>query len=284
MAATLGLVAAGASADPIGYTLGIGAGTSQLQRIDLATLEVDPIGDPGGVGAEFLAFHADGTLYGLSRLEADSLRLVSFDLDTGVGNVVADLTPGFEFLLLGFTGDAHGNLWGSGVESMTDGGFRLVIFAIDAAGGSVGAPVEVLGLDPLGGLFGLAACGDLLLATASETGLVAVEPLSGESSVLFPLAPHPADMDVGPDGALWIFSLLPFDGFAMQDFRLDLTTGDLTLVGHRNHIAGLAIPAQTGGFCGGSAPLSIPTLSPLALAALAATLAAAALWVVRRRA
>jgi hypothetical protein len=167
---------------------------------------------------------------------------------------------------------------------MTDGGSRLVIFAIDPAGGSVGAPVEVLGLDPLGGLFGLAACGDLLLATASETGLVAVEPLSGESSVLFPLAPHPADMDVGPDGALWIFSELPFDGFAMQDFRLDLTTGEVTLVGQRNHIAGLAIPAQTGGFCGGSAPLSIPTLSPLALAALAITLAVAALWVVRRRA
>ena len=207
MAATLGLVAAGASADPIGYTLGIGAGTSQLQRIDLATLEVDPIGDPGGVGAEFLAFHADGTLYGLSRLEADSLRLVSFDLDTGVGNVVADLTPGFEFLLLGFTGDAHGNLWGSGVESMTDGGFRLVIFAIDAAGGSVGAPVEVLGLDPLGGLFGLAACGDLLLATASETGLVAVDPASGEARqvVEYPKSNRAlTGITAGPDGALYV--------------------------------------------------------------------------------
>ncbi len=285
MAATLGLVASGAAADPIGYTQGIGPGTAQLQRIDLATLEVAPIGDPGGVSAEFLAFHANGTLYGVAHLGGNTLRLVSFDLDTGVGSVVADFDTGFGFVLTGFAGDARGNLWASGAQFDAGGEVRLVIVAIDPAGGIAGAPVEVLDLDPFSGFFGLAACGDLLLSTAFETGLVAIDPVSGETSVLFPGAPHPADMDVGPDGALWIFSLLPIEGFfAMQLRRLDLTTGEVTFVGQRPDIVGLAIPAQTGGFCGGSAPLSIPTLSPLALVALAVTLAVAALWIARRRA
>jgi hypothetical protein len=278
VAAVLALLGPEASADPIGYTLG-----SNLYRIDLGTLEVDPVGPTGGIFTRYLAFHADGTLYGLTVAAPDSLRLASFDLATGAGQVVADLALALEeFSLKGFAGDAGGGLWALGRYEDQPGVYRAAIFAIDAAGGAIGEPVEISG--NAFAFYGLAACGDLLV-TAGFSGLQAIDPSSGQTSLLFPDVLLIDDMDVGPDGGLWGFYTVPLSGIFHGLSRMDLATGEIT--GHGVLVGlgggGLAIAPPAGGPCD-RGPLAIPALSPLALVALAVSLAVAALWIVRRRA
>ncbi len=275
--AALALLAPVAAADPIGYTL-----SGDLYRVDLATFEVEAVGPTGGVFATHLTFHADGTLYGLASSSADSLRLVSFDLVTGAGEVVADLDPDLaQFDLEGFAGDSAGGLWAMGRYEDAAGDHRAVIFAVDPTGGAVGEPVEIAGI--AFAFDGLAACGDRLLS-GGLTGIHAIDPLSGGASLLLPTAWPVDDMGVDPDGGLWILYALPISGIFDIVVRVDLATGEIIHAGDLLAASGLAVaPPPTGGPCAAGAPLTIPTLSPLALLALAVSLAGAAVWIVRRR-
>lgn len=278
--AALAPIAPAASADPIAYSL---QGPS-LNRIDLATLEGELVGPTGGVSASLLAFHADGTLYGLAQPDPESLRLVSFDVATGAGEVVADLDLTFtELSLQGFAGDAGGGLWVLGRHPDARGTTRAVIFEVDTSGGPAGEPVEVSG-EPFG-FEGLAACGDLLVS-GGLLGFHAIDPRSGRTSLLFPTAWTVDDMDVGPDGGLWFLDTLPISisGIFQSVHRLDLTTGELAFFGTLLTADGLAIAPPTGGPCLGAGPVAIPTLSPLALLALAGALGAVGLGLPRRRA
>lgn len=267
-----GASAAGPSAGPIGYTL---VGPS-LQRIDLTTLELEPVGDTGGVFAFDLAFHADGTLYGHSGVGGGSMQLASFDPVTGAGRVVAEIDLGFDFALGGIAGDAGGGLWAMILPST---GSPPMILAVDPVGGTAGPPVEIAG--PVS-ITSLAACGDLLVATGAS-GLVAIDPISGETTALLPNAP-PANLDMahGPDGGIWATHIVPIMGAPTAILRLDLSTGEITSPGHVFGVGALAIAPPAGGPCLG-APPAIPALSPLALLALAGALGAVGLGLARRR-
>lgn len=277
--ASLLALASPASAGPTGYTLRFGV---QLNRVDLTTLELEPVGEISDVRAFYLAFHADGTLYGLSWLDTSWMQLSSFDLATGAGQVVADLHLDFEFIPFGFAGHADGGLWAAGILFVGEE-FVPAILAIDPGAGAAGAPVEIIGLGEKA-FPTLAACGDLLV-TSGAWGLAAVDPLTGGTTVLFPEAPPASGMDRGPDGAIWAVDAgeIVF-GEPTVFRRLDLATGEITTSGEVSpSIGGLAIAPPTGGQCLGNVPLSIPTLSPLALVALAVSIAGAALWIARRR-
>lgn len=282
--AALGLRAPEAAADPIAYTM---CAFSGLCRVDLDSFEIVPVGSTSVLARE-LAFHADGTLYGLEQYDLDALRLSSFDVTTGAGTVVAEFDLGFPFAVdvVGFTGDAAGNLWGLGGYLDAQGDRHEVVFAIDPVAGSAGDPVELDRRPGQPELLELAACGDRLLANG-VSGLTAIDPLNGRTSILFALSPRPSQgIGVGPDGGLWSVWTIGITGSPSLFTRMDLLTGEITEPGGGFGLfLGLAVAPPPAADCVvGGAPLAIPTLSPLALAALAATLAVAALWIARRRA
>lgn len=268
------------AAEPIAYTL---QGTN-LARVDLATLDVETVGPAGDDFTLWLAFHADGTLYGLDRVGLDALILVTYDLVTGAAQQVAEIDlDGLAFEIRGFAGDACGGLWAVGTYLVADGGQQPALLPIDAKTGTAGAPVDLQPVEPSepADVLGLAPFGNVLLGIGAG-GLEAIDPKSGATVSLFPDAPVVIHgMDVGPDGALWTLELVPVGGVPTFLHRMDLATGEITDPGGVFGIVGLAI-APPGGACGGAGPAPIPTLSPLALVALAGLLAAVGMLVARR--
>lgn len=117
--------------------------------------------------------------------------------------------------------------------------------------------------------------------------LDAIDPVTGETAVLHGDAPASEGVGTGPDGGLWTVYTGPLPGTFPPPqgrvYRMNLATGEVTRVGGTGVYQGLAIAPPEGGVClasGGA--LAIPTLSPLALLALAAALAVAAFVVIRR--
>lgn len=283
--AAAGLAAAAAlappaAADPFAYTLQ----ANHLKRIDLATLELEEVGPTGEIYTRWIAFHADGTLYGLDQLAAGALRLVSYDPATGAGTELAPVDIGdVIFGIRGFAGDACGNLWAVGVYLDGAGEEVPALLPIDPVAGTGGPPVDIVPLDPSIGthVYGLAPYGNLLLAIGGG-GTHAIDPATGEAWALYPDGPLTLNgLDVGPDGGLWALHVIPVAGGLSLVSRLDLVTGEVTDHGHSFGITGLAF-GPPGGSCGGAGPVAIPTLSPLSLLALAGALGAVGLRLARR--
>lgn len=281
------LSASDARSDSVGYgTFGYVPWGQALVRVSLGTVEITPIGPTGPIGSvRHLAFHSDGTLYGLASAGMDEpLRLVSLDPATGAGRVVGELDidlPGS--VDGGFAGDAQGRLWASLIVPAAGGGTEAMIVSIDPADGSVGEPLTVPGGASFG--FSLAACGDGLLALRGR--LEWLDPVTGETAVLHPQVPESSDgVDVGPDGGLWAASTGPIPTMPPPFGRLrrmDLVSGETSFVGGLD-IIGLAIAPPTGGACPAFGATAIPMLSPWALILLLGLLALAAVVLLRRAA
>lgn len=253
-----------------------------LFAIDLKTGQATPIGPTGFEDVEGLTFdRACKTLYAVDDVTD---RLLTCDVETGacrqVGNLGVDITDtGLAFgsdLQLYMSTDAPKN--------------PFVLYRVDAATGAataIGEPgQEITGLAAnIDGLFGLG--GD------SRSNLVQINPVTGAAEPIGPLGtvePRDGGLDFDADGVLWgiedaglrnpsrVFTVDPETGAATVVAAVHLEDGSV--------IGGFEGLAVKEGVCSvviqGGAPQQIPTLGEWGLAALAALVTGAGLFVIRR--
>jgi hypothetical protein len=282
-------VVAPAVAQPAGVTITHEAEGPVLQRVDLETGELDPIGPLGLPGRVIVAvaFLPSGELVGVDSAQDELVRI---DPESGQGTVVGAL--GVDWNLednpADLAADACGRLW-------------MIRPALDQLSS------ELYRLDPLTGaaeshgtfspaVFGLAAAGETLYGIAElgveDPRLVSLDPLTStvvEVAVIEGLSffrtrslDFRGDLELVDYG--WRFAPVPVPPL-QTTVRFDLTGEVGHVITHPSDPArlGLAV-APPPGQCVGGSPLPIPTASPLGLAALALGLAAAgALTLARRR-
>jgi len=260
-------------------------GSQKLYRIDLATGVATPLGATGYDGIEGLAFDPGcKTLYGVDDVKD---RLVTCDRQTGgcktVGSLGVDITD------TGLTFAADGRLFMS-----TDAPKNpLRFFVLDPKTGGAkwlgNQGTEVTGL--AGNMFGLYGLGG-----DGKDNLVLVDPGTGVATSIGKLGAvtlQDGGLDFDRDGTLYgIDDIGPGSGKPSQLFKIDLETGKATVVATIkdpsgkpiNGFEGLAID---GGMCampgfGQVTAVDMPVLDGLGLGLLAAGLAVAALFVLRR--
>jgi hypothetical protein len=260
-------------------------GSQKLYKIDLATGVATPLGASGFDGIEGLAFDPGCTkLYGVDDVKD---RLVTCDRQTGgcttVGSLGVDITD------TGLSFAADGRLFMS-----TDAPKNpLRFFVLDPKTGAAAwignQGTEVTGL--AGNMFGLYGLGG-----DGKDNLVTVDPGTGVASSIGKLGTvtlQDGGLDFDRDGTLYgIDDIGPGSGKPSQLFKIDVQTGKATLVATLkdpsgkpiNGFEGLAID---GGMCavrgfGEAVAIDMPALDAWGFGLLAAGLAAAALFVLRR--
>ena len=285
MALLLALVFAVPSSAAVGTAYSVQSdGNQKLYRIDLATGVATAVGATGFEGIEGLAF-APGckTLYGVDDVKD---RLVTCDTKTGACQSIGSLGVDVTDTGLSFADD--GRLYMS-----TDAPKNpLRFFVIDLENGSAtwignqGTEVTGLAGNPLA-LYGLGGDG--------KNNLVIVDPVSGQATPVGPLGSvtlQDGGLDFDRDGTLYgLNDVGPSRNAPSQLFKIDLETGKATVVASLKEsnkaVFGFEGLAIDGGMCavqgfGDALAVEAPALDTLGLSLLAAGLAAAALFVLRR--
>jgi hypothetical protein len=253
-----------------------------LYSIDLPTGKVTPIGPTGFEDVEGLAFDRNCEI--LYAVDDVTDRLLTCNLETGacrqVGNLGMDVTDtglafANEFTLFMST-DAPKNPARFYEVNRFTGKARLV--------GTQGQEVTGLAGGP-DGLFGLGGDG--------TNDLVRIDPETGAATAIGPLgsvSPSDGGLDIDAAGVLW-----GIEDAGLRNpgrlFTVDTTTGQATVVATTHledgaELGGFEGLAIQNGVCdalaGAPTVLAVPTLSQWGLAALAALVTGAALFLLRR--
>jgi len=239
-----GASVASAQTGPIGYTVGarLNEADCHFYAVDLPTGEATQVSTDPVPCADGLTFAPDGTLYAVQRVGAGptfDANLVTIDPTDGTQQIVGALPP-VQYLALGMTFDAAGELW---LYGAAPGNADCLAFAsltclwrVDPADASAeivgGAPASLF-------VFGLAgSCdGEVVAITVFATGnggtaLQRVDTGNGalDQIVILPDVPVPEGLDYSADGRLWSIGL-PGDGGQALVFLIDPASGDATQTG-----------------------------------------------------
>jgi hypothetical protein len=261
-------------------------GNQKLYKIDLATGVATPVGAKTGFdGIEGLTFSPGcKVLYGVDDVKD---RLVTCDLASGACKTVGSLNVDVTDTGLTFAND--GNLYMS-----TDAPKNPIrFFRIDSGTGnatwigSQGMEVTGLAANPTA-VYGLGGDG--------KDDLVMMDLVTGVANPIGPLGAvtlQDGGLDFDHDGTLYgINDLGPGSGKASQIFKIDLRTGEATVVATTRDPSGKPINGFEGlaiedGMCsvrgfGSAQVVDAPALDAMGMAVLALALGAAAIFVLRR--
>jgi sugar lactone lactonase YvrE len=271
-----------ALADPLAYSSLLNDGVAML-RLDLATGDIDLL--PAGGGAYGLALSPSGVLYGALPGPANDALLALIAPDGASLEVIGSLAVDCCFGGIAF--DAAGRLWLATYNGQ--------IFEVDPATAELTLAADTR----LSFVAGLTACDDRLIALVTELSppfggrLMVIDPETGASTPLGPESPAlltvEGGVDFDSDGRLWavldranpIPDPTPID--AITEF--DPATGEILsqiIVQTVGSSLAVAPPPAACAF-GGGPVVEVPVLGRGALVALAALLALAGGWALRRR-
>jgi len=196
----------------IGYSVRSDA-DDRLYRIDLLSGAATMIGPVGSQDVEGLSFDPNGVLYGV---DDEGQRLITIDLDTGAGMVIANIATSVEDIGLAFDG--------AGVCWLTSSEPRANLYSVNPQTAALTLedflPKAVNGLAAENGfLYGLAVNG--------STTILRIEPAGGSVITLGSLSLPDVDdggLDFDAAGTLWG---IEEDGGKI--FTIDTATGRGTL-------------------------------------------------------
>ncbi len=275
------------AAQTTGYSVRSDGNDSQddyLFSIDLETGLATPVGPTGFEDVEGLAFDREcAALFGVDDVTD---RLLTCDTETGHCTMVGELGVNITDTGLAFADDNTLYMSTDAPKSPTN------FYRVDPATGAAtllgDQGQEVTGLaDGPAGLFGLGGDG--------RNDLVRIDPATGAATrigSLGTISPSDGGLDFDADGVLWGIEDSGLR-YPSRVFKVDTTTGRATVVAtvhleNGTQLGGFEGLAIENGICsevtGGGQPaaLEVPAVGGWGLAALAALVTGAGLFVLRR--
>ncbi len=228
----------------------VSATTDMLYRVDPGSGNFTEIGPLGYGDIQMLAFHPNGTLYGVDHTADD---LVTIDTSTGTASKVADIPHTIVPNSIAF--NSAGVLYGM------DNGFGRTIKTYDITTGDminqVGSTtftMSGLAFLPNGELRAASTDGHVFQVNPTVTGppLLDVDPLTGDATPLGPMnfgssVGIVGDLTLGPSNQLYAIAAFVPDASLNGLIRLDSASGSVTPITGGfvpNGLSGLAYFAE----------------------------------------